>query len=194
MISARAFPALCICNVEVIMEMKSKIRKWLAIVITAVSYFIVHEGAHLLVALLLGIFEKMRFMGIGMQIVIDTSKITDIQLAVFNVAGSVATLLVAYFLVLMTRTILLSQNKFFGVVCYYLTLGFLVVDPLYLSVLCGFFGGGDMNGIILFGISEIAARSIYSAIGIINLYVFIKIIFPAYKKKFQCVKIATNEE
>ncbi len=25
----------------------------------------------------------------------------------------------------------------------------LLLDPLYLSVLCGFFGGGDMNGIAL---------------------------------------------
>ena len=164
--------------------MKSNIRKWLAVLITAVCYFIVHEGAHLAVALILGIFEKARFMGIGMQIVIDASKTTNIQLAVFNVAGSVATLLAAYIFVIRTNSILLQKNEFIKVVCYYLTLGFLIADPLYLSLLCGFFCGGDMNGIILFGISEFVIRLIYAAIGIVNLYLFIRIIFPAYKKNF----------
>lgn len=32
---------------------------------------------------------------------------------------------------------------------YYITIALLLLDPLYLSVLCGLFGGGDMNGIAL---------------------------------------------
>ena len=60
----------------------------------------------------------------------------------------------------------------------------LLVDPIYLSVLCGFFGGGDMNGIILFGIPEVAARLAYAVIGVINIFVFIKCVYPKYKANF----------
>ena len=59
----------------------------------------------------------------------------------------------------------------------------LLIDPLYLSVLCGFFGGGDMNGIKLF-IPEVAARIIYGIILITNALVFVKIVLPKYKSAF----------
>lgn len=162
----------------------SNLRKWLGIVITIICYYIVHEGAHLIVALILGVFQKIRFMGIGMQIVIDSSAMTNIQLAVFCVVGSIAALLFGYVLVLLRSRILLSRSKVLKSACYYTTLGMLLLDPIYLSVLCGFFGGGDMNGIILFGIPEVAVRLIYAVIGVINIFVCIKYIYPAYKRNF----------
>lgn len=164
--------------------MSSNLRKWLGIVITIICYYIVHEGAHLIVALILGVFQKIRFMGIGMQIVIDSSAMTNIQLAVFCVVGSIAALLFGYVLVLLRSRILLSRSKVLKSACYYTTLGMLLLDPIYLSVLCGFFGGGDMNGIILFGIPEVAVRLIYAVIGVINIFVCIKYIYPAYKRNF----------
>ena len=41
-----------------------------------------------------------------------------------------------------------------------LVIAFLLLDPLYLSVLCSFFGGGDMNGIALL-FPEWAARCLF---------------------------------
>ena len=59
----------------------------------------------------------------------------------------------------------------------------LLIDPLYLSVRCGFFGGGDMNGIKLL-VPEVAARILYGAVLIVNVLVFVKIVLPKYKLAF----------
>lgn len=50
----------------------------------------------------------------------------------------------------------------------------LLLDPLYLSILCGFFGGGDMNGISLL-VPEAMARIGYG-------------VLPAYTQAFQSVE------
>ena len=59
----------------------------------------------------------------------------------------------------------------------------LLIDPLYLSVLCGFFGGGDMNGIKLL-VPEVAARILYGLVFVVNAFVFVKIVLPKYKLAF----------
>ena len=60
----------------------------------------------------------------------------------------------------------------------------LLLDPLYLSLLCGFFGGGDMNVIALL-VPEIAARIGYGVLLIVNMFVFIKVVLPKYKAAFE---------
>ena len=59
----------------------------------------------------------------------------------------------------------------------------LLLDPLYLSVLCGFFGGGDMNGIALL-CPEWAARCLFGALLLVNGLVFWKRILPVYRQSF----------
>lgn len=53
---------------------------------------------------------------------------------------------------------------------------------VYLTILYKFVGCGDMNGILLFGIPEIAVQLIYGLIAIINIFLIIKKIYPLYKK------------
>mgnify|MGYP007119925025 CR=1 FL=1 len=48
---------------------------------------------------------------------------------------------------------------------------------------CGFFGGGDMNGIKLL-VPEVAVRIIYGLVLIVNVFVFVKIVLPKYKLAF----------
>lgn len=165
--------------------MSSNLRKWLGVIITTICYYVVHEGSHLLVALILGVFQKVRFMALGVQVVINTSGMSNLQLAVFNIAGSVGTFFTAYVLVLLRGHILLFHSKLLKAACYYTTLGLLLIDSIYLSILCGFFGGGDMNGIILFGIPEIVVRLMYALLGIINTFVLIKYVYPVYKQNFK---------
>ena len=66
---------------------------------------------------------------------------------------------------------------------YYITIALLLLDPLYLSVLCGFFGGGDMNGISML-IPKLVARMGYGVLFIINIVIFFKIVLPKYKEAF----------
>ena len=58
-----------------------------------------------------------------------------------------------------------------------------MIDPLYLSVLCGLFGGGDMNGIALLA-PEWTARVIFGVLLVVNGLVFWKRILPIYNKSF----------
>lgn len=59
-----------------------------------------------------------------------------------------------------------------------------MLDPLYMSILCGFFGGGDMNGIKLL-LPEMLARIIFAVIGVAHGLVIWKYLLPAYSKAFQ---------
>ena len=67
-------------------------RQYIGILAAVAAYYSVHEGAHLLCAVLLGTFKEIRFMGIGMQIDIYAERMTNGQMALFCIAGATATL------------------------------------------------------------------------------------------------------
>jgi len=75
-----------------------RVRQYIGILAAAAAYYSVHEGAHLLCAVLLGTFKEIRFMGIGMQIDIYAERMTDRQMALFCIAGATATLFVGFVL------------------------------------------------------------------------------------------------
>ena len=148
-----------------------------------VVYYIVHEGAHLIYALVTGVFKQINFMGLGIQIDVYADAMTETQLGMFCLVGSIATIIVAYLLVLMTDRIVKSSSKVFKASMYYITVTLLLLDPIYLSVVYRFFGGGDMNGISLL-IPEIIAQILYGVLFIINMFLFWKNILPKYKVAF----------
>lgn len=164
--------------------MNKRTRQYVGLIAAVMAYYIVHEGAHLLYAVSLGVFKQINFMGMGIQIDVHSEQMTHLQLGFFCLSGSAATTVFAYLLVAMTGQIGKSSSKVFKACAYYITIAVLLIDPLYLSLLCGFFGGGDMNGISLL-ISETAARITYAVILLINIIVFVKIVLPKYKLAFR---------
>ena len=164
--------------------MSKRIRQYIGIFASIIAYYIVHEGAHLLTALHYGVFKRINFMGLGMQIDVYAEKLTDTQLGLFCLAGPVATLLFGWVLILLAKRICTSKSKLFKAVMWYSSLCILITDPLYMSVLCGFFGGGDMNGIKLL-FPEIAVRIVSAVIGVIHGIVIWKYLLPSYTKSFQ---------
>ena len=61
-------------------ELEKSVKQWLGVFIAIVSYYIIHEGTHLLLALILGVFEKIRFVGIwGIQIVTTEGSLNGIS-------------------------------------------------------------------------------------------------------------------
>ena len=162
-------------------------RQYIGILAAAAAYYFVHEGAHLLCAVFFGTFKQIRFMGIGMQIDVYAERMSDGQMALFCIAGAAATLLAGYVLAILSGKICCAKSKFFRAVMYYITSALLLLDPLYLSILCGLFGGGDMNGISLL-CPEWITRSIFAGLLIVNCWIFWKRIFPVYKESF------SNEE
>ena len=158
-------------------------RQYIGILAAAAAYYFIHEGAHLLCALLLGTFRQIRFMGIGMQIDVYAERMTDGQLALFCIAGAAATLLVGIVLAALAEKISRKKSKLLRAVMYYITIALLLLDPLYLSLLCDFFGGGDMNGISLL-CPEWIARSVFAGLLIVNAWIFWKRVLPVYRESF----------
>ena len=163
--------------------MNKRTRQYLGLLVAILSYYIVHEGAHFIYALATGTFKQINIMGLGVQIDIYAEIMTGNQLGIFCLVGSVATLTVSCLLVIFANKICDVSSKVFKACAYYVTIAMLLIDPLYLSILCGFFGGGDMNGIKLI-VPELIARIIYGILLIINIFVFIKTVLPKYKVAF----------
>ena len=164
--------------------MSKRVRQYIGLFTAILVYYLIHEGAHLVYALSVGAFKQINFMGLGIQIDIYPDIMSQNQLGVFCLVGSVATFIAAYILIALTGIIGRSQSKVLKTCTYYTILAMLLLDPLYLSVLCGFFGGGDMNG-IGYLIPEVYARIAYGILLIVNAFVFWKIVLPKYRMMFR---------
>ena len=164
--------------------MDKRIRQYIGIFAAIAAYYIIHEGAHLVAALHYGIFKGINFMGLGMQIDAYTERLTNTQLGIFCLVGAVSTLIFGWVLIALAKKICNAKSKVFKSIMWYVSLAILLIDPLYLSVLCSFFGGGDMNGIKLL-FPEIAVRIVFAVIGIVHSFVIWKYLLPEYKKAFQ---------
>lgn len=163
--------------------MSKRVRQLVGIFAAIVAYYLIHEGAHLLYAVCTGVFKQINFMGLGVQIDVYAERMTDAQLGIFCLVGVLATFCAAYLLATLARSICHAKSKLLRAVLYYITIAFLLLDPLYLSVLCGFFGGGDMNG-IAFLCPEWAARCLFGALLLVNGLVFWKRVLPVYRQSF----------
>lgn len=163
--------------------MSKRVRQLVGIFAAMVAYYLIHEGAHLLYALFTGVFKQINFMGLGVQIDVYAERMTDAQLGIFCLVGALATFCAAYLLAALARSICHAKSKLLRAMLYYITIAFLLLDPLYLSVLCGFFGGGDMNGIALL-CPEWAARCLFGALLLVNGLVFWKRVLPVYRQPF----------
>jgi hypothetical protein len=164
--------------------MDKRVRQYIGIIAAILTYYVVHEGAHFICAVILGVFKQINFMGVGVQIDVYREKMTDNELGIFCLVGAVATLLVGYVLVFFARRICESKSKLKRATSYYMTISLLLLDPLYLSLICSFVGGGDMNGIKLM-CPEAMVRVIFGIIFVTNGLVFRKKVLPNYKMSFK---------
>ena len=163
--------------------MSKRARQYIGILAAIVAYYIIHEGAHLLAAMLQGVFKQINFMGLGIQIDVYADQMTDTQMGIFCLAGAIATFVCGWILVLLCSKICTLKSAVLKAIFWYVTIALLILDPLYLSVLCRFFGGGDMNGIRLL-MPETAARIIFAVIGVLHIVVIWKYLLPRYKEAF----------
>ena len=163
--------------------MSKRTRQYIGILAALAAYYFVHEGAHLLYALVTGVFRQINFMGLGVQVDVYADRMTDVQLGIFCLVGALATCCAGYLLMALAKSICRAQSKLLRAMLYYITIAFLLLDPLYLSVLCGFFGGGDMNGIALL-CPVWAARCLFGVLFFVNGVVFWKRVLPTYQQSF----------
>ncbi len=164
--------------------MSKRIRQYIGILAAVMAYYVIHEGAHLIAALSMGVFKTINFMGMGIQIDVYNTQMTDWQMGIFCLVSAISTLVFGYALVLASPIICQANSKVFRVIMYYMTIILLLLDPVYLSVLYGFFGGGDMNGIALL-IPEWMARGFFGLLLILNGLLFWKVVLPQYTQSFK---------
>ena len=168
--------------------MSKRARQYIGILAAVIAYYLVHEGAHLLYALFTGAFRQIKFMGLGVQVDVFRERMTDTQLGIFCLVGAVATFCIAYLLTALAKKIGTIESKLLRAVLYYITIALLLLDPLYLSLLCGLFGGGDMNGIAIL-VSKWVARVGFGMLLIVNGLVFWKRVLPVYSKSFSDTEV-----
>ena len=164
--------------------MSKRVRQYAGLGSAVLAYYIIHEGAHLVYALWVGAFRTINFIGLGMQVDVFADRMSPVQMGRFCLAGSVATAAAAYGMTALAGFIGKRGSKLFKACMYYITLALLLIDPLYLSVLCGFFGGGDMNGIGLL-VPETAARVAYGILLLIHGAICLKVVLPKYQRAFK---------
>lgn len=171
--------------------MTKRIRQYVGILTALVVYYLVHEGAHLLYALTHGVFKQVNFMALGVQIDIFRDQMTDAQLGWFCLAGPIATFIAAWLMVLLSQRLCDSfgaksenSSPLFLACCWYTSIILLLLDPLYLSLLYRFVGGGDMNGIRLL-LPETIACVIFGLLFVLHILVLWKLLLPKYKKAFE---------
>ena len=163
--------------------MNKRTRQYVGLLSAVLAYYLVHEGAHLVYALSAGVFQRINILGLGVQIAIASEGMSNLQLVVFCLVGAAATTITAYVLTLTAPQICRARSKVFRACMYYITIAMLLIDPVYLSVLCGLFGGGDMNGIALL-LPEWIARFGFGVLLVIHCLLLWIAILPKYRKSF----------
>ena len=155
-------------------------------ILGGLTHLFVHEGVHIVVALLFGVYEGVKILPIGIEVLIEEPlTIGGYKLAVFSGLSSIVTITIGYGLLILTPRILKINSQPLKNYLYYVTLVFLLLDPIYLSLI-SFFVGGDINGIVLgLNIPYGLVRAVYFAIAVYNLYLVIKKLYPVYVTKNQ---------
>lgn len=166
------------------MNMNKNVRKYIALVVAVICYYIVHEGAHLIYALANDAFKGIRLMTLGVQVDIFRDRLSDTQLGWFCLVGPIASIATGWVLFFLGNTICKIKNLVVKACFWYTTVVLLVLDPLYLSIFYRFVGGGDMNGII-FLIPQTTAVVCFAVIGVLNIFFIHNHLRPKYKQSFE---------
>lgn len=166
--------------------MNKKYRQYIGLAVAVLMYYIIHEGAHLVVALVQGVFKQINFMGLDVQIDVFAERMSSSQMGIFCLAGSLATLVVGWLMVLFVHQLCRISSPVLRACAWYSSLSMLLLDPLYLSIFYRWVGGGDMNGIALL-VPEGTASLIAGIVGVVNLLLVWKVLYPAYTASFKNV-------
>lgn len=161
--------------------MQKKLRQYLFFILAGITYIILHEGIHAIQAIILGIYKDIKLHPLGLEIVLKQPlTINGMTLARFSGLSSILTIVIGYLIYFLTPRIIKLRKQFLRNYLYFVGFVFLLLDPLYISIL-SFFVGGDINGIAQgLNTSYTLVRLFYFVIFCLNLYLVIKKYYPQY--------------
>lgn len=162
--------------------MQKYVRRYLYFILAGITYLIIHEGVHIIQAQIFGIYIGICILPLGVEVLIEQPlSIGGFKLAAFSGLSSVITVVIGYILFVFSPRILKLNKQPVKNYIYYVTFVFLLLDPVYMSLL-SFFVGGDINGIALgLNIPYMIIRGIYFVIAVFNTYLVYKKLYPVYK-------------
>lgn len=163
--------------------MSKRIRQYIGLVMAIVLYYVIHEGAHLAVALGLGVFKQINIIGLGMQVDVYAEQMTPTQIGWFCAAGPITTFVVGWLLVVFADKLCSIKSALIRTCAWYTSLTMLILDVLYLSVFYRWVGGGDMNGIALI-VPEVVASMVAIVVAVVNIILIWKVLYPTYTRSF----------
>lgn len=166
-------------------------KQYFCALIAIVTYYLVHEGAHLLYALWHGALKHINLMPLGVQVDIYHDRLSDIQFAHFCMSGALATIFAAWILTIHSTVLAKWFGKKLGyfspfllTCCLYTTIALLLCDPLYLSVLHFVMGDGDMKGIQMMMPQYVVSVG-FALLFILHFIIIKKLLLPRYNEAFQ---------
>jgi hypothetical protein len=149
--------------------------------LAGITYLTIHEGVHIIQAKILGIYKGIRVLPLGIEVlIVQPLTIKGFALAAFSGLSSVVTVVIGYILFIFSPRILRLKQQPVKNYLYYVTFIFLLLDPLYISLLSSYVGG-DINGIVAgLNLPYLVIRGIYFAALVFNVYLLYKKLYPAY--------------
>ena len=154
---------------------------YLYFVCAFLTYLVFHHTAHFVAATRLGVFHDLIVTPICIKVVLTPgASFAGWRLALYSGLGSIVTVSVGYLLFFLRHKILRLRRRVMKRYLYFLTLTFLLVDPMYIAVL-SFVFCGDICGIAAgLGITCAFVRVLYGAVGLLNIYLVCSRLQPAY--------------
>jgi len=160
-------------------------KRWLSFILAGIIFLIIHEGTHVITALIFGEYEAFQLRSFGMEITFNTPVVdrSGFQWAFISGTSNLLTLLTGYVLLIYSDQFSQLRNWFWKVVIYYSTMLLLLLDAFNLSI-GPFIYGGDANGIAVgLGINRYFIQGFFFLVLLINRELIAQKLLPAYKVK-----------
>jgi hypothetical protein len=126
-------------------------KKWIYFLVAWFLYMIIHEGVHAFTALIEGEFKTILVHWYGPEVVYKSQvseRMPGIKWTLISGLSGIITVLSGYILFGMKNRIYAIKNTDLKGILYLVTIAFLLIDPLYFSILTSLIGGGgDVTGI-----------------------------------------------
>ncbi len=160
-------------------------KKYVILILAVLTFLILHEGAHIVVAHAFGEYESFRLHLYGAEVIFKTpvEQRAGIQWGFISGAANALTLMLGYLLLLSRKTMAALKNHFWRSYIYWLTFLFLLIDAFNLSI-GPFLYGGDIGGIVAgFGLNRYLVQGFFLFILLLNRELAVQQLFPAFGVK-----------
>jgi len=150
-----------------------------------ISYYLLHESLHIIISLFFDEFHSVKLSLIGPEIIYksEIAQRMDLKWGIISGMSNFVTIITGYILLVFGKKIIEMKWSFIKKHFFYLTIAFLLVDPINL-VLGPFIYGGDALGISQgFGINLILLQVFFFIVLMINREFIIRILFPVFHTK-----------